>query len=210
MKNCWGKTRFNISAIRPTRWNKSVEKGNRTIIEAARTMIHAKDMQLQTWNSGLRQWLQLCLFSIVGISNVAVKTPYKLWYAKVPRIYYLRSFETAKHIFTYQKNKSRNLLQKVRNVSLLWRKREKLSLLESREKLHRNCASSTSLISAWFFLKTILKWRLKRMRWIQTWSMNQIKMNIISKQGEFWTRGAMGERGRKELCGKGQCGGGEM
>lgn len=60
--------------------NGASERDNRTIVEAARTMIHSCDMNLSLWAEAMNS--AVYVLNRTGTSTVANKTPFELWHQK--------------------------------------------------------------------------------------------------------------------------------
>lgn len=70
--------------------NGRAERDNRTIVEAARTMIHSKEISLKFWAEAVNT--AVYVLNRTGSSSVVGATPYDLWFGKPPRIDHLRVF----------------------------------------------------------------------------------------------------------------------
>lgn len=70
--------------------NGGAEREMRTIVESARTMIHAKEMHLKFWAEAVNSAVHV--LNRTGTSTVPDTSPYELWYGKRPKIDYLRIF----------------------------------------------------------------------------------------------------------------------
>lgn len=77
--------------------NGCAEREMRTIVESARTMIHAKRMEKRFWAEAVNTAVHVLNRS--GTSNVADKSPYELWYNKPSKIEHLRIFGS--EVFVY-------------------------------------------------------------------------------------------------------------
>lgn len=69
--------------------NGKVERGNRVILERARTLLHESNLSLTFWAEAIAY--------ITHAANLTprknkIKTPYELWYNKIPNISYLKTF----------------------------------------------------------------------------------------------------------------------
>ncbi|UYV81386.1 hypothetical protein LAZ67_20001014 [Cordylochernes scorpioides] len=67
-------------------------KGNRTLIEAARSMIYAKNMSLKLWAEAVNT--ATYVLNRTGPTQIEGKTPYELWFDKKPAVDHLRIFGT--------------------------------------------------------------------------------------------------------------------
>lgn len=76
--------------------NGSAEREMRTIVESARSMIHAKGLNENLWAEAVN--LAVYLLNRSGTSTVKGKTPYELWYGKPASIENLRAFGIYVHI----------------------------------------------------------------------------------------------------------------
>lgn len=70
--------------------NGSSERENRTIVEAAKTMIHSHDLQLSLWAEAVNA--AVYVLNRTGTSTVKNKTPYDLWHEKTANVDNLRVF----------------------------------------------------------------------------------------------------------------------
>lgn len=70
--------------------NGSAEREMRTIVEAARTMIHAKNLPIKLWAEATNT--AVYLLNRTGTSSVKGITPYELWFSKEPEINHLKVF----------------------------------------------------------------------------------------------------------------------
>ncbi|UYV60463.1 hypothetical protein LAZ67_1001224, partial [Cordylochernes scorpioides] len=72
--------------------NGSAERENRTLIEAARSMIYAKNMSLKLWAGAVNT--ATYVLNRTGPTQIEGKTPYELWFDKKPAVDHLRIFGT--------------------------------------------------------------------------------------------------------------------
>lgn len=72
--------------------NGKIERENRTIMDSARTMIHANKMDLSFWAEAVNT--AVYTINLTGKSSVEGKCPYELFYNKMPDIKHLRVFGT--------------------------------------------------------------------------------------------------------------------
>lgn len=70
--------------------NGCAEREMRTIMEAARTMIHAKGLTLKLWAEAVNS--AVYIINRTGTSSVKHKTPYELWYGKPASFEHFRTF----------------------------------------------------------------------------------------------------------------------
>jgi hypothetical protein len=70
--------------------NGCAERENRTIVEAARTMLHSKKMNYKFWAEAVNMAVHVLNRS--GTSTVPEKSPYELWHNKKAKIDHLRIF----------------------------------------------------------------------------------------------------------------------
>lgn len=70
--------------------NGSSERENRTVVESARTMLHARQMDLKFWAEAVNA--AVFVINRTGTSTVVSKTPYELWIGKKPRFDHLQPF----------------------------------------------------------------------------------------------------------------------
>lgn len=72
--------------------NGSAERENRTIVEAARTMLYSKDLQKKFWAEAVNT--AVYVLNRTGTSPEKGKTPYELWCGKPPCIGHFKVFGT--------------------------------------------------------------------------------------------------------------------
>ncbi|UYV61340.1 hypothetical protein LAZ67_1004471 [Cordylochernes scorpioides] len=72
--------------------NGSAERENRTLIEAARSMIYAKNISLKLWAEAVNT--ATYVLNRTGPTQIEGKTPYELWFDKKPAVDHLRIFGT--------------------------------------------------------------------------------------------------------------------
>jgi hypothetical protein len=73
--------------------NGAAERENRTLVESARSMIHAKDLPIKLWAEAVNT--SVYILNKTGPSSVKGKSPYELWFGKeVLSINHLRIFGT--------------------------------------------------------------------------------------------------------------------
>ncbi|UYV80580.1 hypothetical protein LAZ67_19000797 [Cordylochernes scorpioides] len=72
--------------------NGSAERENRTLIEAARSMIYAKNMSLKLWAEAVNT--ATYVLKRTGQTQIEGKTPYELWFDKKPAVDHLQIFGT--------------------------------------------------------------------------------------------------------------------
>lgn len=70
--------------------NGSAERDMRTIVESARTMLHAKNLPMNLWAEATNT--AVYILNRTGTSSVKSKTPFELWFGKTPSIEYFRIF----------------------------------------------------------------------------------------------------------------------
>lgn len=70
--------------------NGKVERENRTIVEATRTMLYAADMDHKFWAEAVNN--AVFTLNCVGSSRIPGKTPYEIWFNKKPDIRELHIF----------------------------------------------------------------------------------------------------------------------
>lgn len=76
--------------------NGSAEREMRTIVESARSMIHAKGLNDNLWAEAVN--LAVYVLNRSGTSTVKGKTPYELWRGKPASIEHLRAFGTGVYV----------------------------------------------------------------------------------------------------------------
>ncbi|XP_050427367.1 uncharacterized protein LOC126837493 [Adelges cooleyi] len=72
--------------------NSGAEREMRTIVEAARTLLHSKKMDLSFWAEAVNT--SVYVLNLTGKSTVEGKSPYELYFNKEPDIRHLRVFGT--------------------------------------------------------------------------------------------------------------------
>ncbi|UYV63174.1 K02A2.6-like, partial [Cordylochernes scorpioides] len=72
--------------------NGSAKSENRTLIEAARSMIYAKNISLKLWAEAVNT--ATYVLNRTGPTQIEGKTPYELWFDKKPAVDHLRIFGT--------------------------------------------------------------------------------------------------------------------
>lgn len=70
--------------------NGTVERDNRTIVEAARTLLHAHSLEKHLWAEAVNA--SVYVLNCTGTSTVEDKTPYQLWFNKDVNIDKLKEF----------------------------------------------------------------------------------------------------------------------
>lgn len=90
--------------------NGSVERENRTVVEAARTMLHAKNMEIKFWAEATNA--AVFILNRTGTSSMVGKTPYELWYNKKPKFNHLQIYGSK----VYQSKIVISLIQRQKNV----------------------------------------------------------------------------------------------
>lgn len=70
--------------------NGSAEREMRTIVESARTMLHAKNLPTSLWAEATNT--AVYILNRTGTSSVKAKTPFELWFGKSPSINHFRVF----------------------------------------------------------------------------------------------------------------------
>lgn len=76
--------------------NGRAERDMRTVVEAARTMIHSKNLSLKYWAEAVNT--AVYVLNRTGRSPVKGKTPYELWFKRKPKINHLRCFGSEVYI----------------------------------------------------------------------------------------------------------------
>ena len=72
--------------------NGCIERENRTIMEATRTMLHAHNLDLKLWAEGVNT--SVYVLNRTGTSSVQNKSPCELWYKQQLKFTHLREFGT--------------------------------------------------------------------------------------------------------------------
>ena len=91
-----GITRETTTSYTPQQ-NGYVERDNRTICEAARSMLHLHDLPLRLWAEATHTAVYILNRTIN--SQVGIVTPYELWFKTKPSVSHLRTFGTLAYIF---------------------------------------------------------------------------------------------------------------
>ena len=78
--------------------NGYVERDNRTICEAARSMLHLHNLPLKLWAESIHTAVYLLNRTIN--TQVGLVTPYELWFKTKPSVSHYRTFGTLAYIFT--------------------------------------------------------------------------------------------------------------
>lgn len=76
--------------------NGSAEREMRTIVESARSMVHAKGLNENLWAEAVN--LAVYVLNRSGTSTIKGKTPYELWHGKSASIENLRAFGTGVYV----------------------------------------------------------------------------------------------------------------
>lgn len=76
--------------------NGSAEREMRTVVESARSMIHAKGLNINLWAEAVN--LAVYVLNRSGTSTVKGKTPYELWWGKPTSIENLHAFGTGVYV----------------------------------------------------------------------------------------------------------------
>lgn len=77
--------------------NGKIERENRTIVEAARTMLHTKNLNKSLWAESVNT--AVYTINRTGTSSIKDKTPFEIYFRKEPEIKHLRVFGTK--VFTH-------------------------------------------------------------------------------------------------------------
>ncbi|UYV73839.1 hypothetical protein LAZ67_11001072 [Cordylochernes scorpioides] len=131
--------------------NGSAERENRTLIEAARSMIYAKNMSLKLWAEAVNT--ATYVLNRTGPTQIEGKTPYEIWFDKKTAVDHLRIFGT--ECFVHVPDEKRRKLdaksEKV-NISPYPLRRVKTWLRSSGH--NSGFISKSALIEAalWFFV----------------------------------------------------------
>ncbi len=72
--------------------NGSAERENRTLVECARTMIHAKDLPTKLWAEAVNT--AAYILNRTGPTSLVGKTPYELWHRKTTTVEHIKVFGT--------------------------------------------------------------------------------------------------------------------
>lgn len=72
--------------------NGAAERDNRTLVEAARTMLHAKDLPEKLWPEAINT--AAYVINRTGATGVEGKSPYELWFNKPVHVEHIRIFGT--------------------------------------------------------------------------------------------------------------------
>jgi hypothetical protein len=77
--------------------NGYVERDNRTICEAARSMLHLHDVPLKLWAESIHTAVHILNRTVN--TQVGLITPYELWFHKKPSVSHYRTFGTLAYVF---------------------------------------------------------------------------------------------------------------
>lgn len=90
--------------------NGSAERENRTVVEAARTLLHAKKFKLHFWAEAVNT--AIYVLNHTGTSSVKDKTPYEIWHNQKSSVHILHIFGEEVYVLNQKfidKNLMRNL-----------------------------------------------------------------------------------------------------
>lgn len=93
--------------------NVCVERENRTVMEAARAMIHAKGLSINLWAEAVNS--AVYILNRTGTRTVKQKTPYELWFKRTVNIKQFHVFGTKVYVHV---PKEVNWMQKPKSVFL--------------------------------------------------------------------------------------------
>lgn len=79
-----------MSVVYTPEQNGKVERDNRTIVEAARTMLYGANLPLTLWAEAIN--CAVYTLNRTGTSTQHLKTPYELWHGKTPNMSVFRKF----------------------------------------------------------------------------------------------------------------------
>ena len=120
-----GITRETSTSYTPQQ-NGYVERDNRTICEAARSMLHLYDLPLKLWAESIHTAVYILNRTINH--QVGYKTPYELWFNSKPSVSHFKTFGTLAYIFIdksqrtkFQPKGSRVIFVGYSNTSKGWR-----------------------------------------------------------------------------------------
>lgn len=94
--------------------NGAVERENRTVVEAARTMLHAKDLSLNLWAEAVHTVVYV--LNRTGTTSKQDKVPYELWFGKAPAKLIIES-SAREYTHIFRSTKGRNGARKPRKES---------------------------------------------------------------------------------------------
>lgn len=95
--------------------NGTLERENRTVVEAARTQLHAHDTDLRLWAEAVSA--SVYVLNRTGTSTVKDKTPFQLWHNKDADIHKLKEFGSI--VYTHIPKEKRKKLEKKATKCLL-------------------------------------------------------------------------------------------
>ena len=80
--------KLETSAPHTPEQNGVAERANRTILEAAKSLLHAKHLPLELWGEAV----SCAVYTLNRVKNTTCMTPYQLWHGKKPDVSHLRIF----------------------------------------------------------------------------------------------------------------------
>lgn len=95
--------RLETSAPYSPEQNGVSERANRTIVEAARSVLHAKELPLELWGEAV----SYVIFTLNRVANSSDITPYQLWYGAKPAISHLRVFGSSSFVHVPKAERSK-------------------------------------------------------------------------------------------------------
>lgn len=84
--------RFENTATYTPKQSGKAECENRTIVESARTMIHAKNLSLRLWAEAINTATYLLNRTLVPKEKIV--TPYEAWWGSKPNLSHVKTFGT--------------------------------------------------------------------------------------------------------------------
>ena len=85
--------------------NGKAERENRTIVEPARTMIHAKGITLRLWAKAVNT--AVCILNRTLVTRGMNQTPYEIWWKKKPNMAHTKIFGTETYAYIDQQHRTK-------------------------------------------------------------------------------------------------------
>ena len=105
---------FETSAPYTPQQNGKVERSNRTIMECARTMLHASELSRNFWAEAVNTAVYLLNRVTIINKGDEIKTAYELWTGRKPNVSHLKTFGSVAYVFDPHTSKTSNKAKKGR------------------------------------------------------------------------------------------------